>query len=36
MEEAKFIYKGNIILIDCNIKDKMGDIINKFLTKIKN
>ena len=34
MEEIKFIYKGNIILILCNINDKMEDIINKFLLKI--
>ena len=35
MEEVKFVYKGNIILIECNINDKMEDIIYKFLFKIK-
>ena len=35
MEEVKFVYKGNIILIQCNINDKTEDIINKFLFKIK-
>ena len=34
MEEVKFVYKGNIILIQCNINDKMEDIINKFLFNI--
>ena len=33
MVEVLFNYEGNIISIQCNIKDKMSDIINKFLLK---
>jgi hypothetical protein len=33
MVEVLFNYEGNIINIQCDIKDKMSDIINKFLLK---
>ena len=33
--EILFIYKGEQIIIQCNIEDKMKDIINKFKSKIK-
>ena len=33
MVEVLFNYEGNIISIQCNIKDKMSDIIDKFLLK---
>ena len=35
MAEALFIYEGLQIIIQCNIEDKMKDIINKFKNKIK-
>ena len=35
MAEALFIYEGQQIIIQCNIEDKMKDIINKFKNKIK-
>jgi hypothetical protein len=35
MIEVLFIYEGQNIIIQCNIDDKMKDIINKFKTKIK-
>ena len=34
MAEAIFNYEGNNTIIQCNINDKMKDIINKFLIKI--
>ena len=35
MAEVKFTYEGNNINIQCNINDKIKDIIKKFLRKIK-
>ena len=35
MIEAIFIYEGQQIIIQCNLEDKMKDIINKFKSKIK-
>ena len=35
MIEVLFHYDGNIIIIQCNIKDKMKDIIQKFIEKVK-
>ena len=35
MVEVLFIYEGQKIIIQCNIEDKMKDIINKFENKIK-
>ena len=34
MAEVLFNYVGNVISIDCNINDKMENIINKFIEKI--
>ena len=34
MAEVVFNYKGIDTIIQCNINDKMKDIINKFLIKI--
>ena len=36
MVEVIFNYEGNNTIIQCNINDKMKDIINKFLKKIEN
>ena len=33
MAEIDFIYKGNIINIQCNSNDKMKDIFQKFIIK---
>ena len=30
MVEVLFIYEGQLIIIQCNLEDKMKDIINKF------
>ena len=35
MVEVLFIYEGQQIIIQCNIEDKMKDIINKFKSKIQ-
>ena len=35
MSEVLFNYEGIIISIQCNLNDKMKNIINKFLMKIK-
>ena len=35
MAEVIFNFKGSNIIIQCNINDKMNDIINKFLKKIE-
>ena len=35
MAEVIFNYEGNLTTIQCNKNDKMNDIINKFLFKIK-
>ena len=35
MAEVIFNYEGNLTTIQCNIDDKMNDIIYKFLFKIK-
>ena len=35
MVEVMFIYEGQLIKIQCNKEDKMKDIINKFINKIK-
>ena len=34
MAEIKFTYEGNNTIIQCDINDKISEIINKFLTKI--
>ena len=36
MAEILFNYKGIETIIQCNINDKMKDIINRFISKIKN
>ena len=36
MAEVIFSYEGNITIIQCDINNKMEDIINQFLEKIKN
>ena len=33
MAEVIFNFEGNIIIIQCNINDKMKDIIDAFLIK---
>jgi len=33
MEQIEFIYKQNIILIQCHINDRMREIVNKFILK---
>ena len=35
MVEVLFIYEGHQIIIQCNIEDKIKDIINKFKNKIQ-
>ena len=35
MAEVSFNYKGNFIIIQCNINDKMKNIIQKFLKKVE-
>ena len=35
MAEAIFNYRGIITIIQCSLNDKMKDIINMFLDKIK-
>ena len=34
MAEIRFTYEGNNTIIQCDINDKISEIINKFLTKI--
>ena len=36
MVEVIFMYDGKQIIIQCNVEDKMKDIINKFKSKIQN
>ena len=33
MASIEFIYNENIILIQCDIKDRMKEIINKYILK---
>ena len=35
MVEAIFIYEGQKIIIQCNLEDKIKDVINKFKSKIE-